>query len=72
MAVNRCGLARPEQHAAMDAGQPTRWPYDDRWGGASMTHGRAQAEAWYASSMFAAAMRGKLPEFEYEQKRSPG
>lgn len=45
-----------------------KWPFSDPWGGASMTEGRARAEAHYASQMYSAAMLGRLENFDQPKR----
>lgn len=47
----------------------TRWPFDDRWGGAAITEGSARAQALYAQQMYNAAMRGHLLQFAIDTER---
>ena len=46
-----------ENQEAMGRPTPTvKWPWQDPWGGAFMTHTRAKLEADYARLMYADAM----------------
>ena len=55
---------------ADDADPHAGWPWRD-FGGASMTHGRAIAEAFYAAALHMQAGLGAIPSREYSSEWQP-